>query len=143
MGRVFNKKSVAAFAGLLGTMIIGAFIITSTQSNAANDGYFGGYDAIKSINLDGNYTASQGFHIHKNEAYYVKIANKGTAKSGKSRIWVYDLSSKSNKVVYNGDGLYEQDENYYYKGMDVDNYGFVNQKTGLLESTFWQRGSHL
>ena len=29
------------------------------------------------------------------------------------------------------------------QGMDVDNYGFVNQKTGLLESTFWQRGSHL
>ena len=28
-------------------------------------------------------------------------------------------------------------------GMQVDNYGFVNSKTGLLESTFWQRGSHL
>lgn len=28
-------------------------------------------------------------------------------------------------------------------GMQVDNYGFVNSKTGLLESIFWQRGSHL
>ena len=103
MGRVFNKKSMAVFAGLLGIIIIGAFTITSTQSNAAFDGYFGGYEAIKSINLDDNYTASQGFHIHKNEAYYVKIANKGTAKAGKTRIWVYDLKSKTNKVVYNGD----------------------------------------
>ncbi len=102
MGRLFSKKTMAVFGGLLGMMIIGAFVMTTTQSFASNDGYFGGYDAIKSINLDSNYTSSQGFHIHKNEAYYVKIANKGTAKSGNSRIWVYDLQSKTNKVVYNG-----------------------------------------
>ena len=27
-----------------------------------------------------------------------------------------------NKVVYSGDGLYKEDDNYYFKGKNVDNY---------------------
>ena len=69
----FNKHTIVAIGLIAATICCFLFKDTLINSFAANNNYYGGYNDVTSIELDNNYSATQGFHIHKNEAYFVKI----------------------------------------------------------------------
>lgn len=74
----------------------------ASASSATKTGYFNTYNDIVNIEYDSNYTSAQAMNISNSKVWHVKAANEGTANYGKSRIWMYDLSTKKNYVVYNG-----------------------------------------